>query len=102
MEKVINFDAIKANHAEMKEKRAQKKAERKAKKEAEKTDKKPIGKTVGIIGTYIAAAGAGAAAAVAVIKAMTSCDAPIELSDPVTPEVEVTIEPEVEVGSVEL
>ena len=42
MEKVINFDAIKANRAEMKEKRAEKKAERKAKKEAEKKAEKKV------------------------------------------------------------
>lgn len=98
MEKVINFDAIKANRAEMKEKRAEKKAERKAKKEAAKTEKKPIGKTLGIAGTYVAAVGAGAAAAVAVIQAMARSDAPIEIATPESPVVEQTVVPDVEVG----
>ena len=95
MEKVINLGAIKANHAEMKEKRAEKKAERKAKKEAAKTEKKPVGKTLGIVGTYVAAAGAGAAAAAAVIKVLASNEAPIEIAEPEVPNVEVTVEPEV-------
>lgn len=97
MEKVINFDAIKANRAEMKEKRAEKKAERKAKKEAASTEKKPIGKTLGIVGSYMAAVGAGVAATLTVIQAMHSSDAPIEAVDPEGPVVEVTIEPGVEV-----
>lgn len=98
MEKVINFDAIKANKAEMKEKRAEKKAERKAKKEAAKAEKKPIGKKLGIVGTYVAAAGAGAAAAAAVIKVLTTNDAPIEITEPEVPVVEEMVEPEMEVG----
>ena len=105
METVINFDAIKANRAEMKEKRAEKKAEReakkaerKAKKEAAKTEKKPVGKTLGIAGTYIAAFGAGAVAADVIIKALARSDAPIEIATPESPVVEQTVVPDVEVG----
>ena len=95
MEKVINFGAIKANHAEMKEKRAEKKAERKAKKEAAKAEKKPIGKKVGIASSYAAAAGAGAAVALAVVKALNYNEAPIETEPVEVPNIEVTVEPEV-------
>ena len=99
MEKVINFAAIKTNRAEMKEKRAAKKAERKAKKEAE--GKKPVGKTVGLVGTYVAAAGAGAAVATAVIKALQAKDAPIEMPEPeMAPVMENSVETETEVTEV--
>ncbi len=99
MEKVINLGAIKTNRAEMKEKRAAKKAERKAKKEAE--GKKPVGKTVGIVGSYVAAAGAGAAVATAVIKALQSKDAPIEMAEPeMAPVMENSVETEVEAAEV--
>lgn len=103
MEKVINFGAIKANRAEMKEKRAAKKAERMEKKAAE-GDKKTIGKKLGIAGSYIAAVGAGAAAAVTVIKVLQANDAPIEMTSETEdiPVIENEVETEVEVEATEV
>ena len=97
MEKVINFDALKANRAERKEKRAEKKAERKAKREAGEIEKKPILKVLGFAGSCVASAGAGAAVATAIIKMLNRNDAPIEMADPEVPAVENSVQIEMEV-----